>query len=511
MMRARRNALLSLAAIAALSLATADIASAQKYPSRGTPNINATRPPVVTQPTTPKPPRGGGGHHGGGGYRGPGWGAVVPGIIMAIPSMAPPAADGPFIDDGTVIEDIDRPPRRQQQQQPNRRASNAPPANERRLVPDEVVIELRNTVTPQQIDALQRRHRLTRLESRPMQLTGTTLYRWRIPDRRSVPAVVRALEADRVVASAQPNYLFTLQDDAAKPEGDAVQYELAKLRLPQAHAFAKGDNVLVAVIDSGIDASHPELAGSIADSLDTLDKPMKPHAHGTGIASLIAAHGKLTGAAPGARILAVRAFDPDGKSATGSTFNILKGLDWAAERGARIINMSFAGPSDPAIARSLAAARKKGIVLIAAAGNAGAKSPPLYPAADVNVIAVTATDADDKLFEASNRGRHVAIAAPGDQIMVAIPDNGYEVSSGTSYAAAEVSGIAALMLERRSDLTPDRLRDILLATAKDLGPKGRDALFGAGLADAYQALTAEDAPVAQAVPLPAKRVSTGAR
>ena len=157
--------------------------------------------------------------------------------------------------------------------------------------------------------------------------------------------------------------------------------------------------------------------------------------------------------------------------------------------------MSFAGPADPAIHRSLEAARKKGIVLIAAAGNAGAKSPPLYPAADPNVIAVTATDADDKLFEQSNRGRHIAMAAPGAQILVAIPDGGYEVSSGTSYSAAEVSGIVALMLERKPDLTPDKVRAILLATAKDLGPKGHDIMFGAGLADAYGAIMAEGVPM----------------
>lgn len=117
------------------------------------------------------------------------------------------------------------------------------------------------------------------------------------------------------------------------------------------------------------------------------------------------------GAAPDAKILAVRAFDPKDVGAEGTTFNILKAIDWAAAHGARIINMSFAGPADPAIHRSLEAARKKGIVLVAAAGNAGAKSPPLYPAADPNVIAVSATDADDKLFEQSNRGRHITVAA----------------------------------------------------------------------------------------------------
>ena len=136
------------------------------------------------------------------------------------------------------------------------------------------------------------------------------MYRWRIPDRRSVATVVRALEADaqsprrsRIICSR------CKADDAEAAEGDAAQYELAKLHLPQAHALAKGDDVLVAVIDSGIDATHPELAGAVAESYDTLAAPMTPHKHGTAIAGLIAAHGKLMGAAPAAHILAVRAFD----------------------------------------------------------------------------------------------------------------------------------------------------------------------------------------------------------
>src|SRR6202142_2467963 len=488
-MRAHRNAIFCIAAVAALILVAADVAFAQRVFSRGpSSNIGASGPS-----------RSGGSYYGGGGYRG-GWG---PGVLMVIPP------GGQYIDDGY---DGPQGTGRSPQRAARRRSSGAPSANEQRLVPDEVVIEVANSVSPKQIDALQRRHRLTRIESQTFQLSGTTLFCWRILDRRSVAAVVRALEADRVVASAQPNYLFTLQDDEAKmvSEGDAAQYELAKLHLPQAHGHAKGDKVLVAVIDSGVDASHPELTGAIAETYDTLPALMTPHKHGTAVAGLIAAHGKLMGAAPGARILDVRAFALTGASAEGTTFNILKGLDWAAAKGARVINMSFAGPPDPALHRSLEAAHKKGIVLIAAAGNAGPKSPPLYPAADPNVIAVTATDAEDKLFPQANRGRHIAVAAPGAQILVALPDGGYEVSSGTSYSAAEVSGIAALMLERKSGLTPDKLRDILLATAKDLGPKGRDLMFGAGLADAYGALMAEETPMA-AMPRPVERASTGAR
>ena len=486
----KKSALLCLAAVATLTLAAFDGALAQK--------INRTGPAAG-------PTRGGGYQGGDGGYRsGGGWGATIPGVLMTIPQIVPQQT-------GPVVDDTPQGPRRPPQNSARRDPSGAPPANERRLVPDEVVVELSNTMTPQAIDALQRRSRLTLLERQASQLTGTTLYRWRITDRRSVPTMIRQLEADAVVVAAQPNYLFALQQSETKAEGDPAQYELAKLHLPQAHALAKGDNVLVAVIDSGIDGSHPDLAGAIAQSFNAVETADTPHKHGTGIAGLIAAHGRLMGAAPGARILAIRAFDPAGNSAEGSTFNILKGLDWAAANGARVINMSFAGPADPAIHRSLEAARKRNIVLIAAAGNAGAKSPPLYPAADPNAIAVTATDADDKLFEASNRGGHIALAAPGAQILVAIPNGGYEVSSGTSYAAAEVTGIVALMLERKPGLTPSEVRGILQATARDLGPKGPDAMFGAGLADAYGAIMAKGAPALASAPRPAERVSTGAR
>jgi len=487
-MRAHRTPLFCL--IAALTFVSANGAFAQKMMGRGpSSEIGGMRPSGPS-----------GGSLYGGGRRGPGWGSVVPGIIMAVPQGYPPS--GAFIDDG---------PSGSRRQANRRGSSGAPPAGERRHVPDEVVIELSNSVSAQQVDALQRRFRLTRIESESFQLSNSTLYRWRIPDRRSVTTVVRALEGDRLVASAQPNYLFTLQQKEARSEGDPAQYELVKLHLPQAHTLAKGDDILVAVIDSGVDITHPELAGSIAGVFDTSKLPAPAHKHGTAIAGLVAAHGKLMGAAPGAKLLAVHAFDPKDAGAEGTTFNILKGIEWAAAHGARIINMSFAGPADPAMHRLLEAARKKGIVLVAAAGNAGAKSPPLYPAADPNVIAVSATDAEDKLFEQSNRGRHIAIAAPGAQILVAAPEGGYDVSSGTSYSAAEVSGIVALMLQRKPELTPEQVRGILQASAKDLGPKGLDVMFGAGLADAYGALTKEITPPTAAARTPGERVSTGAR
>lgn len=366
-----------------------------------------------------------------------------------------------------------------------RRASNVPPAGERRLNGNEVIIEVAGRPSPSQVDAMARRHRLNREESQVFNLTGTTMFRWTIPDGRSVSSVVRSLEQDSQILSVQPNYRYLLQQSGT---GEGIQYAVGKLNLPRAHELAKGNSILVAVIDSGIDPTHPELAGAIADSFNPAGGDGAPHSHGTGIAGGIVAKSRLTGVAPRARILAVRAFDPTDTGAEGTTFNILKGLEWASGKGARVINMSFAGPRDPIMTRALAAAHKKGIVLIAAAGNAGPKSPPLFPAADANVIAVTATDAQDRLFPRANRGNHVAIAAPGVDVVLPTPGGSYQMATGTSFAAALVSGIAALILEREPSLSPDSVRRVLLSTAHDLGPAGRDKDFGAGLADAYDAL-----------------------
>jgi subtilisin family serine protease len=227
------------------------------------------------------------------------------------------------------------------------------------------------------------------------------------------------------------------------------------------------------------------------------------------VAGTIAAHALLTGVAPAARILAIRAFaPPTGKGdQDGSTsLAVLKSIDWAVSNGARVINMSFTGPRDPELALALAAAAKKGIVLVAAAGNAGPKSAPLYPAAYPNVIAVTATDPDDKLFVRSSRGHHIAVAAPGVDILAPAPSDTYQIMTGTSVAAAQVSGIVALLLEAKPGLTPQAVRKALLSTARDLGPKGRDDQFGAGLADAYSAVQSLTASPPNA---PVANVSTG--
>jgi len=391
------------------------------------------------------------------------------------------------------------------------RRAVAQAALDRRTVASEIVAEIDGALSDAQADELARRHGLVRLESQNFPLIGGTIGLFRVTDRRPVETARGELATEAGVRSAQPNFRYVLQEQKqeqkAVTEGDPAQYALAKLRLPEAHTLAHGANVIVAVIDSGIDVRHPELAGAIAASFDALGSKEGPHVHGTGIAGAIVAHARLMGSAPAAKILAIRAFGVAHSGAESSSFVILKGLDYAASHGAQIINMSFAGPKDALIERGIAAVAAKGIVMVAAAGNAGAKSPPLYPAANENVIAVSATDDQDRLFSASNRGGYVAVAAPGVDIFLPAPDDKYQMTSGTSFSAAYVSGIAALALERNPALKPDDVRAILMKTARDLGAPGRDDLFGAGEADAYAtvmaAVTTPAVPVAAASAPPA--------
>ena len=388
----------------------------------------------------------------------------------------------------------------------------APPTAtaDRRFVPDEVLVTFAANIPPQAIVGFAQDQRLARLGRHPLPLINTVMYRFRITDRRDVPAVVGGLQADRRIAAAQPNYVYALQDagyrlqDAGTPPsvslGDPMQYVVSKLHLQQAHDIATGDHVLVAVIDSGIDRQHPELDGAVAGGFDAFAGDLQPHQHGTAMAGAIVAHGRLMGVAPGARILAVRAFDGEEAGSRSTTTRIVDALQWTANSAARVVNMSFTGPDDPGMRRMIAALRQKGMVMVAAAGNDGPQAAPDYPAAYPGVIAVTATDIDDHLLSVANHGAYVAVAAPGVEIFVAAPSGGYGFTTGTSIATAHVSGLAALLLQRDPRLAPDAVQAILMGTAKALGAKrpneGRDDEYGAGLVDAYAALLAIAPPTA---------------
>ncbi|MBV9249838.1 MAG: S8 family serine peptidase, partial [Acetobacteraceae bacterium] len=375
--------------------------------------------------------------------------------------------------------------------QPVRSGFFPPSAGETRFVPNEVLLDIVAGVSASQLDAIARRFRLTRVDIHPMRLIGRSIHRWRINDGTAVATVIRSLAGEARIAGAQPNFLF-MQEGADNPQPAATeepaQYVITKLHLADAHRLATGQQVLVALIDSGIDTTHPDLAGAVAATFDVLG-PHEVHFHGTAMAGAIAAHGRLMGVAPRVRLLAVRSLDAQGQ---GTSLSIADGIEWAVVRGGRVINMSFAGPQDPLLRQHLVAVHARRIVMVAAAGNDGPTSPPLYPAADAHVIAVTATDADDRLYTLANRGRHIAVAAPGVDVLEPAPNAGLQLISGTSVAAAHVSGIVALILERAPTLDPDAVRSVIMRSAAALSAPDAKDDSGAGLTDALRAVESAD-------------------
>ncbi len=299
----------------------------------------------------------------------------------------------------------------------------------------------------------------------------------------------------------QRNLVFaTSQSDTASldPNDRAIaHYALDRLRVAQVLNVTRGADIKIAIVDSGVAVAHEALAGARISVIDVISKANTlittptPEVHGTAIAGIIAGRGKLQGVSPDVDLLAIRAFrqtDPLSGAARSSSFHLSKGVSIAIDRGVRVINLSLTGPQDRLVAQAVEQALLSRIAVVAAAGNAGPGAPPAYPAAQPGVIAVTATDAQDRLYRQANRGSYVTLAAPGVDILVAQP-GGYGYLSGTSMATAYVSGLSALMIAHADDLTPSRLRKLLEATATDLGAPQRDPEFGAGRVDAAAAFS----------------------
>jgi subtilisin family serine protease len=396
-----------------------------------------------------------------------------------------------------------------------RNFTGVPPAGERRFVSTELVFQAGANVTQQQIDDMARRHNCVPVATQRSALTGGTLIRFRIAGGQDAADMVRAMEAERL-GIAQPNYVYDVVQQPQPPaQASQEQYVADKLKLAEVHKIATGKGVLVAVIDSQIDVRHPELGSAIAESFDAVGQTDKPHAHGTGMLGAIVSQGKLMGIAPGAKALAVHAFATGSRqSPQATTQAIIAGLEFALEKGARIVNMSFAGPYDPMLQVALKKAAERGAILIAAVGNKGPKSPPLYPAADPNVIGVTATDQNDAPYDGANRGAYVALAAPGVNILAPAPEAAYQLTTGTSIAAAHVSGVAALLLERHPNADGATILEVLTASATRLTADARDDRVGWGLIDPAGALSELDARIADSAvatsappPAPAPTIS----
>jgi type VII secretion-associated serine protease mycosin len=303
---------------------------------------------------------------------------------------------------------------------------------------------------------------------------------------------------------------------AAPAHADGIrgqQWALEALHTDEAWQTTKGAGITVAVLDTGVEADHPDLDGNVLTGTDLVRFGAKPGdrawaRHGTAMASIIAGHGHgygngdgVMGIAPEAKILPVRVILEDGDPARAKARStrgnaLAEGIRWAADHGADVINLSLGDDSasahpEPAEDEAVQYALKKGAVVVASAGNGGEKGDRIsYPAAYPGVIAATAVDRYGTRASFSTRRWYATVSAPGVDVVIADPDHKYYQGWGTSAAAAFVSGAVALVKAAHPGLTPAQIKKLLEDTARNAPTGGRDDSRGFGFIDPAAAIKA---------------------
>jgi predicted CXXCH cytochrome family protein len=344
------------------------------------------------------------------------------------------------------------------------------------------------------------------------------------------------LDDNLLVDYVEPNFPVQIFYTPNDP-GYVNQNYLADMQIPLAWEVTQGEGVIVAVVDTGLDFTHPDLInnlwanpGEIGADANGGDKSANGidddadgyvddvfgwnfiennndftdlNGHGTHVAGTIAAsmdnsYG-MAGIAPKARIMPLKALDANGY---GSYADVAQAIIYAVDHGANVINLGFGGLADSQALRDATDyAHDHNVVVVAAAGN-GSSNQPYYPAANPNVIAVAALDPFHNLTSFSSYGYTYSVAAPGVSIYSTLPGSDFNYMTGTSMAAAEVSGIAALLVTQDKFVTADDVRYAIFGSALDQGDYGHDLTFGYGLVQALNALSYDPAAFQTPTPLP---------
>jgi serine protease len=313
----------------------------------------------------------------------------------------------------------------------------------------------------------------------------------------AIKLVEDAQSAENAVGVEMDAKVYAIGVPTGSDPSRSQQWSLDKIRTAEAWQRSTGAGVKVAVIDSGVDATHPDLQGNVLSGFDAITdragSTTDRHGHGTHVAGTIAAvtgnNVGVTAVAPDVKILPVKVLSDSG---SGNMSDTAEGIVWAADNGAQVINMSLGSTTKvAAVSNAISYARSKGVTVIAAVGNDREKgSPTSYPAADAGVIGVAATDSGDRIGHYSTAGSYVDVAAPGTNILSTYPGGQYKTMMGTSMATPHVAAVAALLKGYQSSLTPDQIETALEKSAVDLGQAGFDNDFGNGRIDAVAALNA---------------------
>ena len=327
------------------------------------------------------------------------------------------------------------------------------------------------------------------VEGWPMRSLGVHCAVFEVEPGASIDAVIASLDADERIESVQRMQQFEVQESGQSGAWDdpylSLQRSLEDSGITRAHRWSTGRGVRIAVIDTGIDVKHPDLKGQTIEARNFISAGAgAPDRHGTAIAGVIASVADnqrgIVGVAPGARLLALQACTQrtaDGRG-TCTSFSLARALDYAITAGSDVLNLSLGGPHDALLERLLGNAIERNIVVVAARGDGRAKS--LFPATLQGVIAVggPATPAE--------AGR---LTAPGFEVLTLVPPDGYDYLSGSSIAAAHVSGIVALLLERDPALQASDIESLLVRTSRPVGRDGADYRMVVSACDALAELS----------------------
>ncbi len=322
---------------------------------------------------------------------------------------------------------------------------------------------------------LARSYGLRRVDEWPIEALKVHCVVYELPHDRPVEEILALLESDPRVESAQPMRLFKVlaqSHSRAQTYDDpylGLQHGIESMQIESAHLWAKGVGVRVAVIDTGVDLTHPELEGRIAGAENFVDQDSQlftADVHGTAVAGIIASAANngigIVGVAPAVEILALKACWPleaGSVPALCSSFTLAKAISFAIARRPDVLNLSLTGPPDPLLSRLLARAIERGIIVVSAA-DPETSGQPGFPAALDRVIAVATAGRGDRAAAPAV----ARLSAPGDEIFTTMPYGAYDFLSGSSLAAAHVSGLVALLLEHDEDLSAEQILALLQET-----------------------------------------------
>ncbi|HEX2924463.1 MAG TPA: S8 family peptidase [Chloroflexota bacterium] len=407
---------------------------------------------------------------------------------------------------------------------PDQSETPAAQSDRQDFVPGELLVKLRGESPELPLSLIQSLgYPISVLEK----MEGVGVLRLSVPAGREMESI-QLLTRSPLVEWAEPNGVAEALRIPDDPLYGQYQWDLWKIQAEQAWEISTGSrDIVVAVLDTGIDATHPDLEGKLVPGYDFLNDGPTPEdnsGHGTHNAGIIGAATNnavgVAGIAWNCRIMPVKVLNSNG---TGPESVIARGIMFAADQGAKVINMSFGSPtSSRVLSDAVQYAYNKGALLIAGAGNtAKTNNSMVYPAAFDQVLAVAATDENDEIGDFSQHHPYVGISAPGMRILNSYwrgsASSGYQSASGTSAAAPHVSGVAALIKSVNPALTNTQVKQILMDTSDDLGEPGVDEYFGAGRLNAYKALlvakltlATPTPPSPAATPSPAASPSTAA-